>query len=77
LLDVLAQIEDGCLRVQWIFSEAIHARSTIEAAASEFAVQLGQLAELAGSAEPEVGDFPLARGLGEDALSAILAQVKG
>ncbi|HAC81796.1 MAG TPA: non-ribosomal peptide synthetase, partial [Deltaproteobacteria bacterium] len=77
LLDVLAQIEDGRLRVQWIFSEAIHSPATIEAAAAEFSAQLKSLVGLAGSAAPEVGDFPLARGLGEDALSAILAQVKG
>jgi non-ribosomal peptide synthase protein (TIGR01720 family) len=55
---------DGRLRVTWIFSPALHRRSTIEALAAAFVEHLHVVLDperTAAAAAPTTGDFPLAR----------------
>ena len=51
LFTLNALIVDGCLRVDWIFSERIYRRSTVDSLARDFVGCLRQLIEVCASAQ--------------------------
>lgn len=64
VLDVVAIVADGRLRVDWLYSTALHRSATVEAWAGRFASALRELLALAGDPGADVltpADFPLAR----------------
>ncbi len=74
VLDVLGLIAGGRLRVDWLYSENLHRRTTVEQMAAEFLERLREL--IAHCLSPEAGgytpsDFPLA-GLGQGELDRLL-----
>jgi amino acid adenylation domain-containing protein/non-ribosomal peptide synthase protein (TIGR01720 family) len=79
LLDVNGLVAEGCLQLDWTYSEAVHQRETVEALAGAFIQALRDLVEHCQS--PEAGgytpsDFPLA-GLDQDALQRVAALIAG
>jgi non-ribosomal peptide synthase protein (TIGR01720 family) len=73
LLDVNALIAGGRLQVEWTYSEAVHARKTVEAVARRFEEALRGLIEhcRSGAGGYTPSDFPLA-GLDADALERLV-----
>ncbi|HQU43216.1 MAG: hypothetical protein B7Z73_03260, partial [Planctomycetia bacterium 21-64-5] len=64
LLEVNAYLLEGCLRVEWSYSRALHRRETVERLAADFGERLNAL--VAHCLSPEAGgftpsDFPLAQ----------------
>ena len=73
LLDLIAQVQDGCLQLRWIYSDSVHRRETIEYLANQFLQALRELIDHCLS--PDAGgftpsDFPLAQ-VDEEELSAL------
>src|SRR6185295_20362132 len=62
LIEVAGLVAGGCLRVDWMYSEAVHERGTVEALASRFESSLLRLIEhcLSGAWGYTPSDFPLA-----------------
>src|SRR5208337_5491222 len=76
LLDVIAVIAGGCLRVQWLYCERAHRRETVDRAACQFGVELQTLIERAchdGAQAVIPADFELAQ-LGQAELARICAR---
>jgi non-ribosomal peptide synthase protein (TIGR01720 family) len=62
LIDIDAGVRDGRLQVEWVYSEELHARQTIEAVAESFTRKLRRLIEhcvLREAREYTPSDFPL------------------
>jgi amino acid adenylation domain-containing protein/non-ribosomal peptide synthase protein (TIGR01720 family) len=79
LLEVNGMVAEGCLRLDWTYSEAVHRRETVEALAGSFLRSLEALIEHCQS--PEAGgftpsDFPLAE-LDQDSLQRVAALLAG
>jgi amino acid adenylation domain-containing protein/non-ribosomal peptide synthase protein (TIGR01720 family) len=79
LLEVNGMVVDGCLQLDWTYSETVHRRETVEALARSFLRALQDLIEHclapdAGGYTPS--DFPLA-GLDQGALQRIAALIAG
>jgi amino acid adenylation domain-containing protein/non-ribosomal peptide synthase protein (TIGR01720 family) len=55
LLDIKAYVHKGRLQVEWVYSEAVHERTRIEALAGEFMAALRRL--IAHCLSPEAGGF--------------------
>jgi non-ribosomal peptide synthase protein (TIGR01720 family) len=77
LLNVIASVRDGELRVDWTYSAAIHDRETIDRLAREYLAQLrlliaGRHDLAASSVAPS--DFPSAR-LNQDDLTKVLSRL--
>ena len=73
LLSVHAMIAEGCFRTDWLYSEKVHKRDTIECVANQFVAALRELithclSEQAGGYTPS--DFSLA-GLDQEALDRL------
>jgi amino acid adenylation domain-containing protein/non-ribosomal peptide synthase protein (TIGR01720 family) len=76
LLDIVAVISDGCLRVQWLYCERAHRRETIDLVARQFGAELRTLLELAshdGAQAVIPADFELAQ-LGQAELARVCAR---
>ncbi|KAA2257273.1 amino acid adenylation domain-containing protein [Solihabitans fulvus] len=63
-LDVVARVEDGCLRFDWLYSTGLHRERTVETLARQLLDALREI--VTHCADPEAGgrtpsDFPLAR----------------
>ena len=70
LLEVVASVTGGRLRVNWVYSENLHHRSTVEALAERFLDSLRAIVRLPAEAEAHTAsDFPGAR-LGQQELEA-------
>ena len=73
LLNIHALITEGCFRADWLYSENIHKRATIECVANQFVAALRELinhclSERAGGYTPS--DFALAS-LDQDVLDRL------
>jgi non-ribosomal peptide synthase protein (TIGR01720 family) len=78
LLDVNGSVVDGRLRVNWVYSEEIHLRSTIERLAESFAVKLRKLIAFSGpdmSSDYAPSDFA-EFDWGQDDLDSIMTAIK-
>jgi amino acid adenylation domain-containing protein/non-ribosomal peptide synthase protein (TIGR01720 family) len=76
LLDVIAMITGGCLRIQWLYCKRAHRRQTVDRAARRFGVELQNLIEHAsenGAQAVIPADFELAQ-LGQAELARICAR---
>ena len=73
LIDVIAMVSGGRLRVEWLYSRAAHRRETVEKAAERFASELQFLLTARDEAQAVIAaDFPLA-GLDRPAVAQIIA----
>jgi amino acid adenylation domain-containing protein/non-ribosomal peptide synthase protein (TIGR01720 family) len=76
LLDVIAMITGGCLRVQWLYCKRAHWRETVDRAARRFGAELQILIEHASDSGAQAvipADFELAQ-LGQADLARIFAR---
>jgi non-ribosomal peptide synthase protein (TIGR01720 family) len=79
LLDINGSVVDGRLRVNWIYSENIYLRSTIERLAESFAEKLRELIAFSGPdmtgtyAPSDFAEFDW----GQDELDSIMTAIKG
>jgi non-ribosomal peptide synthase protein (TIGR01720 family) len=77
LLDIIAGVSDGELKVAWTYNADIHLKSTIEKLAQSFMAQLRRLVAASkdpGAVEYKAADFPLAK-LSQDQLNKVLKKV--
>jgi amino acid adenylation domain-containing protein/non-ribosomal peptide synthase protein (TIGR01720 family) len=77
LLEVIGSVREGTLRMDWIYSESVHRRSTIELVAREFIESLRLLIAHCQSVDTQFftpSDFPLVQ-LSQDQLDHAFAEV--
>jgi non-ribosomal peptide synthase protein (TIGR01720 family) len=78
-IQVVAQVRDGVLWTEWIYSKALHNEGTVERLADGLIAALREIAKLgtdAEPAEPAPEDFPAAR-IAKGDLDALMKRLGG